>query len=223
MVLHAFEILSDSSQRALYDSGVKVTDDKQQEIDDLKEKLRTQHTQASQPIAQHSATVEADAELHPQQKVTQEPTRRISLRRRVRSHWDHWFAHCCAIAAGPLLWAVTGALFPASWDTSSKVSPALSTFLRFLFPREFSPAIAVCLCLVLYAVSYTYNAPKHIRVFSPIIRWSLLGAYWSLAALFFALSSPLAYVLCGSCVFVTTAHGFIWRRYVRHQDAGFKL
>ena len=223
MVLHAYEILSDANQRALYDSGVKVRDSKQQEIDELKEKLRTQHTKASQPDAQQ--VLPAGEELAPptQQLVPEEPRQRLTVRRKVRVHWDHWFAHCLAIASGPWVWAVTGAVFPESWDTSSAVSPALSSFLRFLFPKDLAPAIALVLCVVFFFCSYTYNAPKHIRMLVPIMRWSLLGAYWSLAAIFFALSSPLVYVLCGVCIVATTSYGFIWRRFVRHQDTGFRL
>jgi len=223
MVLHAYEILSDPTQRALYDSGVKVRDDKQQEIDDLKEKLRTQHTQAAQPVTQQVRTGAAGQAQPVQQIVAQEPKQRISLRRKIRVHWEHWFAHCLALASGPVVWSVTGVVFPESWDTSSKVSPALASALRFLFPRDPSPVLALVLCVAFYFCSYTYNAPKHIRVFAPLVRWSLLGLYWSLAALLFALSSPIAYVLCGLCFLATTLYGFIWRRYVRHQDAGFRL
>ena len=223
MVLHAYEILSDPTQRALYDSGVKVRDDKQQEIDDLKEKLRTQHTQSPKPATQQVPMVGPELPSPTHQVVVQEPKQRISLMRKIRVHWEHWFAHCLALASGPAVWSATGIVFPESWDTSSKVSPALASALRFLFPRDPAPAIALVLCVAFYFCSYTYNAPKHIRVFAPIIRWSLLGAYWSLAALFFALSSPIAYILCGVCISATTSYGFVWRRYVRHQDAGLKL
>jgi hypothetical protein len=219
MVLHAYEILSDPSQRSLYDAGVKVRDDKQQEIDDLKEKLRTQHTQSAQPVR----TGAPEQAPHVQQLVAQEPKQRVSLRRKFRVHWEHWFAHCLALASGPVVWSVTATVFPESWDTSSKVSPALSSALHFLFPRDPSPVLALVLCVAFYFCSYRYNAPKHIRVFAPLVRWSLLGLYWSLAVLLFALSSPIAYVLCGACVLATTLYGFIWRRYVRHQAAGFRL
>lgn len=103
MVLHAYEILSDADQRALYDSGVKVRDSKQQEIDELKEKLRTQHTKATQPDAQQ--VLPAREELAPptQQLVPKEPRQRLTVRRKICFHWDHWFAHCLAIASGPLV------------------------------------------------------------------------------------------------------------------------
>lgn len=211
MVTEAYSVLSDPSQRRLYDAGLEAEDSRLQVLADREA-----------AVAAREALVSSPAPLTPQSSdlpsvvVPEAPPARTGLRSNVSAHWNGWVRCILAAALGPMCWVALQRLGVAGLLHQQPSSEFLQEKMAWLLGPPPRLRVVLGLCCLAGWGAWRLRVYLAVRPWASSLRWAAVGVWFAGGVYLPYLPHPVALISLGVSGVVAVLWGLLWARFVRN-------